>query len=49
MTRTLPDWNVTGQVDSEGLAVAVDTMLSLGAIPRKRTPLELVDDSGLSA
>lgn len=49
MTRTPPDWNVTGQVDSEGLAVAVDTMLSLGAIPRKRTPLELVDDSGLSA
>lgn len=47
LARTLPRWNVTGQVDMQGVAVAVETMLSLGAIPRRLSPAELVDTSGL--
>lgn len=47
LTRTLPYWNVAGQVDMEGVAVAVETMLSLGAISRRLRPEDLVDLSGL--
>ncbi len=47
LSRTLPFWNVTGQVDMEGLRVAVETMLFLGAIPRRLRPEELVNLSGL--
>lgn len=47
LTRTLPYWNVTGQVDMEGVAVAVETMVSLGALPQWLSPTVLVDVSGL--
>ena len=33
LTRTLPIWNTTGLIDMDGLAVAVETMCTLGAIP----------------
>ena len=47
LTRTLPIWNTTGLIDMDGLAVAVETMCTLGAIPRQLDPEALVDLSGL--
>lgn len=47
LTRTLPYWNITGQVDMKGLEVAVETMVSLRAIPQRLNPADLVDVSGL--
>ena len=47
LTRTLPIWNTSGLIDMEGLAVAVETMCTLGAIPRQLKPEALVDLSGL--
>ncbi len=48
LTRTLPIWNTTGQVDLTGLGIAVETMLSLGRIRRKLNPAALVDTSALN-
>jgi NitT/TauT family transport system substrate-binding protein len=47
LSRTLPYWNTTGQVDMEGLAVAVETMRTLGAISNRFKPEDLVDLRGL--
>jgi ABC-type nitrate/sulfonate/bicarbonate transport system substrate-binding protein len=46
--RALPIWNTTGLIDMEGLAVAVETMCTLGAITQHLRPEALVDLSGLA-
>ena len=47
VTPTLPIWNTTGTIDMAGIAVAVETMHTLGAIAQKLNSQALVDLSGL--
>ena len=48
LTRTLPIWNVTGELDLPGVEVAIDMMLDIGSIQRRPTLDKIVDISGLS-
>jgi len=48
VTRAVPIWNTRGTIDVIGLAVAVGTMHTLGAIAKKLDPQMLVDLSDLS-
>ncbi len=48
VARALPIWNTSGQVDIEGLNVAVDTMRTLGAIKQPLNAESLVDLCALS-
>ena len=47
LTRTLPIWNTTGLIDMDGLAVAVETMCTLGTVSQQLRPEALVDLRGL--
>ena len=48
LTRTLPIWNVTGELDLPGVEVAIDMMLDIGSIQRRPTLDEIIDLGGLS-
>lgn len=47
LTRTLPLWNVTGEIDLPGVEVAIDMMLSIGSIQQRPLLDDLVDTRGL--
>lgn len=49
MTRTLAQWNVTGEVDIPGLTIAIETMVSLGAVHQRLDAATLVDTRALPA
>lgn len=49
LERTLPIWNVDGQVDLPGLEVAIGTMRKLGVLTQEYDPQALVDLRGLAA
>ncbi|MEL0084146.1 MAG: hypothetical protein VW985_14060 [Gammaproteobacteria bacterium] len=48
LTRTLPLWNVTGELDLPGIEVAIDMMLAIGSIKRRPSLDEIVDLHGQS-
>jgi len=47
LTRTLPIWNTTGELDLPGVEVAIEMMLSIGSIQRRPSLDEIVDLRGL--
>lgn len=48
VNRALPIWNTSGLIDMDGLAGAIETMRTLGAITQRLKPETLVDLSGLT-
>ncbi|RLA14474.1 MAG: hypothetical protein DRQ60_06620 [Gammaproteobacteria bacterium] len=47
VTRTLPIWNVTGELDLPGIDTAIEMMLSIGSIQRRPSLDEIIDLRGL--
>ena len=47
LTRTLPIWNVTGELDLPGIEVAIEMMLDIGSIQHRPNLGDIVDLSGL--
>lgn len=47
LTRTLPIWNVTGELDLPGFESAIDMMLSIGSIQKRPAVEDIVDLRGL--
>ncbi|MBL4621285.1 MAG: ABC transporter substrate-binding protein [Immundisolibacteraceae bacterium] len=47
LTRTLPLWNVTGELDLPGVEVAINMMLAIGSIKQRPSLAEITDLRGL--
>ena len=47
LSRTLSQWNVSGEIDIPGVEVAIDMMLSIGSIKRRPKLDEIMDLRGL--
>ncbi len=47
LTRTLPIWNVTGELDPPGVEVAIEMMLNIGSIQKRPKLDQIIDLRGL--